>query len=237
MKTLIKPISLIAFLAVILVLQSSYAAVITYGISTFQGDTIYADQQTSLAKFDSTLGELTGVSVDVGIMFYGISGQVMGTTPMFFDQYGNPIIAPMPSTFWTLLPFIQTGITGPGGLNFTIYSQANGQGSVIYSQWTPVSLLSPLTFASGSPSSISAYKGSGSFSLDIDIPLLIGEVIHGAVPLTGSIIGSADLIGHATVTYEYTPTSEPSILALLVVGLGFARRYRCHVSIKTQLKY
>lgn len=171
----------------------------------------------SFNKFDPSIGTLTGVQINFRGFGSGAAQVTHGTGAgsISMDELGST-----------------TQITAPGLIALT----KNDFTGIQVFAW-PSGSQSPTNFATGifgtdtinviNQSFWSAYTGSGTFNIALDVKELITWDPQNATgdfdSATFKTYGGADV----TVIYNYTP--EPGSLALLALGgmaVGFARRQR-----------
>ena len=171
----------------------------------------------SLPEFNTALGTLTGVEVDVNLTY---QGEV--------DVYGYNYLTDMPSPFTNAMSSVPIALSAPSGdvpLVSAAYSVASGSAPYL----TEASFLGGISNTTipfiESPANFGLYEGVGSnlYGILYTPP--------GSYSGTGSYVafgGDGNSYGSATVTYTYVPAPEPASIVMLGLGAialaGIARR-------------
>jgi hypothetical protein len=179
---------------------------------------------TTLPEFNNSLGTLTGVSLTLTLTVTPVAEIINVTgSPETFDNEStisasiSPTIGNWAVSYGTdswLLP-IPTVTTG----------DINGSGQTLL-PFTPLMIVggtsggAGLTNASGGD--LTAYEGGGTLALDINGPQHDaggGPVYNIGGGTTAAVGGNVDLVGTASVTYDYIAVPEPSTIGLVAIGL------------------
>lgn len=209
-------------IAVVGLVLTSQAQSITYNgsISLQEAGTV----TTTLPQFNNALGTLTGVQLTLNLTLTPVA-QIINTTfsPEPFD-INSYISASISSNIgnWTVgygtdswalpVPTLTTGnIYGSGQtlLPFTIFSIVGGTSG-------------PAGLSNVSGSNLTPYIGGGTLALDVNGPQYDsggGPVYNIGGGVTAAVGGNVDLVGTASVTYDYTAVPEPSTIGLVAFGL------------------
>jgi PEP-CTERM motif len=223
MKRVTATFIVIAFVLSMAALTASATTSVTYNgtVNPFQ---LGGTATTNVAQFDSSMGTLTGVTIDLSLTVTPYA-MVMnfGSQPVEFTTSDSIIFGYTPADIWTIshgsdiwtlaAPTVSTGtmygsgqMVQPGYLNGLTLPGSNS---------APVNLM-----ASALSANLAQYVGTDPLSL-----LIFGTEGAGQVSITdGSLYGGGggNLTGNISVTYEYTP--EPATMCLLGLGAFALRR-------------
>jgi hypothetical protein len=251
MKDILNPISTLALVSVAFPFGVN-AATVTYTDSSTYSVVEFTDHMAALTlpKFDSSLGELTGVSITLSILSdtFVVSADNDNAVSTNVDAYtrntGVSISSSLGSTSlldnnfvsivdaatlqWTLSQNLSLGATSGDAIG-SYNNTAQGD----HATWTSGSI--SRTTGGGNVNSMftNSYVGSGNFSLTVT-----GNVQSGITSTSGvsSSMTSPTMMAVANVTYSYSPSASPipepsaytSVLGIcsLVGVVGLRRRSR-----------
>ncbi len=178
------------------------ADVITYGPTNFDIGSAQTSAALTFQQFDPTLGTLTGVSFAVSDANSAFIMSVLNNTQV--QQNGTPSVT------------TTIGLTAPD-LNSQHSLTLNGNPlSIAPGATGQFNVLSTSESGPFSPSSLTGYKGVGTFAFDVQRTITLAFA-----PGTGVLSApNPETTGHVAVTYTYAPLAAPEPGSLLLFGTG-----------------
>jgi MYXO-CTERM domain-containing protein len=192
-----------------------------------------------LAKFDTTLGELTGIYVEVGINLSGV--QVQLDNDDVASQIGTGRVINIANSLTSDVSLLKTGLTtintGDLGINasqgFNLdgtttdpVGQFDNTGLGDYANWEPGDLNAN---GAGNIHNLvwSQYEGTGTFGITTNATYITSATFAGSNGYFEGNTASGEFYANVTYTYDAIPEpSAPALLGVAALGLACLRRRR-----------
>ena len=219
--------------ALLLVAGSLQASTVTYtNIVTMNNN---LDAVVNLAKFDVSLGTLTGIYLEYVSQISGANVQMDNDST--FAQQGTAIVQNTVKTFSSSVSLAGTGIVkgdmavyeenifNLGATSSDTVGVFNNTGNSDYATWSP-GMLAGIGSGNVDSSVWAQYQGAGTFNATIKSVFITSASFDGSDGYFQGNTPNGTFSG--TVTYTYSPIPEPASasMAILVLIAGFWVRRR-----------
>jgi len=207
------------FIAIVLSITSltANALTVTYNGSV-SPSTVGSAVTTDLPMFDAGLGTLTGVQITLNfdVTPFAQVANFSSSTPLVFSSNEWITFGYTSANIWTVTHGTDSwALAAPTVTTGTIYG--SGQSVAYFSILTLVGSTSAPVSLTESGLDLAGYIGAGSLTFGTSGP---GNVVVSAGLLSGG--GGGNLVGTASVTYDYIP--EPATICMLGLGGLLLRR-------------